>query len=277
MTVGRGLRTWPGSEKRITLSISAAGPAPPCARQAAAAGKPRRRPIPADARSRTLDHRAAPSPQRRPGAGGGEGIAAAQRERLGGLALRWPHDWDDLTKGLAEAGRILAPAGVCSSIERLVPPGARGHPSHGLSARAARKHSRDSSSTPVSSTSAGSTRAPETGRSRSSTQPERRPDLIRHASSFTVKATSHPAQEVAGSSRLHPRIPATLGRKTLLTAESPRIPAQGGNAKTGLSRRRSRVRVPSLPSSKVSANRHLLLTVQALRMGSVAQSWPVVD
>jgi SAM-dependent methyltransferase len=82
----------------------------------------RRRPMPADAPSRTLDHRAAPSPQRRPGAGGRESIAAAQRERLGRLALSSPHDWDDLTKGLAEAGRTLAPAGVCSSSSALCHP-----------------------------------------------------------------------------------------------------------------------------------------------------------
>jgi hypothetical protein len=37
-------------------------------------------------------------------------------------------------------------------------------------------------------------------------------------------------------------------RKALLARESPPIPAQAGSAKTGLSRRRSRVRVPSLPS-----------------------------
>ena len=40
------------------------------------------------------------------------------------------------------------------------------------------------------------------------------------------------------------------GRKTLLTGESPPIPAQPASAKTGLSRRRSRVRVPSLPFSE---------------------------
>ncbi len=40
---------------------------------------------------------------------------------------------------------------------------------------------------------------------------------------------------------------------------SPPFPAQSGNGKTGLSRRRSRVRVPSLPL-KHPANRYLLLS-----------------
>jgi SAM-dependent methyltransferase len=48
-------------------------------------------------------------------------------------ALSSLHDSDDLTKGLAEAGRILAPGGCLLVIERLVPPGARGHAAHGPS------------------------------------------------------------------------------------------------------------------------------------------------
>jgi hypothetical protein len=70
------------------------------------------------------------------------------------------------------------------------------------------------------------------------------------APSFAEKATTHPAlipQEVPGSSRKAPRIPATLGQNALVSPGSPPIPAQLGSAMTGLSRRRSRVRVPSLP------------------------------
>ncbi len=52
-------------------------------------------------------------------------------------------------------------------------------------------------------------------------------------------------------SRKHPPAPANSrndrGRKACLRGKSPPIPAQPGSAKTGLSRRRSRVRVPSLP------------------------------
>ena len=43
----------------------------------------------------------------------------------------------------------------------------------------------------------------------------------------------------------------------------PPIPAQPGSTMTGLSRRSSRVRVPSLPSLKVPANRHVVLPVVA--------------
>src|SRR5437879_3903625 len=43
-------------------------------------------------------------------------------------------------------------------------------------------------------------------------------------------------------------------------AESPPISAQPASTKTGLSRRRSRVRVPSLPPRKSPANRNLLLS-----------------
>ncbi len=82
-----------------------------------------------------------------------------------------------------------------------------------------------------------------------------------HPAPFTERATPHPAlipQEVAGSSRPMPGNPrnATVG-KPCSRRESPPIPAQPASTKTGLSRRRSRVRVPSLPL-KVPANRHLL-------------------
>jgi hypothetical protein len=57
------------------------------------------------------------------------------------------------------------------------------------------------------------------------------------------------------------------------TCSSPGIaadPAETGETKTGLSRRRSRVRVPSLPSLKVPANRHYLFPDQTQQSGS----WP---
>ena len=68
---------------------------------------------------------------------------------------------------------------------------------------------------------------------------------------FAIQATTHPAlipHEAAGSSRPSPRIPAN-GRveEACSQREYPPIPAQAASAKTGLSRRRSRVRVPSLP------------------------------
>jgi hypothetical protein len=67
----------------------------------------------------------------------------------------------------------------------------------------------------------------------------------------------------AGSSRPYPEIPATSRPKRLLSLESPPIPGQPGTAMTDLSRRRSRVRVPSLPFRKVAANRCCLLPVSA--------------
>jgi len=52
--------------------------------------------------------------------------------------------------------------------------------------------------------------------------------------------------------------------------ESTPIPAQPRSGKTGLSRRRSRVRVPSLPSLKVPANRHYVLPMWT----RPCASWP---
>ena len=70
--------------------------------------------------------------------------------------------------------------------------------------------------------------------------------------SSTAQTTTHPGQiphEVVGNPRPDPQIPATLTAKSPAHAPGiPPIPAQAGSAKTGLSRRRSRVRVPSLPS-----------------------------
>ncbi len=47
-------------------------------------------------------------------------------------ALSSVHRWSDRAAGLAEAGRVLAPAGRILLAERLVKPGARGHAAHGL-------------------------------------------------------------------------------------------------------------------------------------------------
>jgi hypothetical protein len=74
---------------------------------------------------------------------------------------------------------------------------------------------------------------------------------------------AHPA----GGRRRLPQAPAeprkgTVG-KPCSPRQSPPIPAQTGTTKTGLSRRRSRVRVPSLLSLEVPANRHLMLSIQA--------------
>jgi SAM-dependent methyltransferase len=48
-------------------------------------------------------------------------------------ALSSVHHWPDRAAGLAEAARVLAPAGRILLAERLVKPGARGHAGHGLS------------------------------------------------------------------------------------------------------------------------------------------------
>jgi hypothetical protein len=68
--------------------------------------------------------------------------------------------------------------------------------------------------------------------------------------SLASKTTAHPAlipQEVAGTSRRHPQIPAPQRCEHLLTPAIPADSPQPGSVMTGLSRRRSRVRVPSLP------------------------------
>jgi hypothetical protein len=89
----------------------------------------------------------------------------------------------------------------------------------------------------------------------------------RHRSMSAGEATSasraHPAQ---GRRKLplrpaNPRKP--TGGKPCSSGKSPGIPAHPGTTKTGLSRRRSRVRVPSLPSFEVPANGHSTLSDQA--------------
>jgi hypothetical protein len=67
---------------------------------------------------------------------------------------------------------------------------------------------------------------------------------------------TYPA-EPAGTSRRRPLIPARQLAKSPAHAGNPAYSGQPGDAKTGLSRRRSRVRVPSLPFSKLPAKRLL--------------------
>jgi ubiquinone/menaquinone biosynthesis C-methylase UbiE len=47
-------------------------------------------------------------------------------------ALSSAHHWPDRVAGWAEARRLLAPGGRLLVVERLTPPGARGHAAHGL-------------------------------------------------------------------------------------------------------------------------------------------------
>jgi hypothetical protein len=74
-------------------------------------------------------------------------------------------------------------------------------------------------------------------------------NCIRNTSPLSNKTSAHPASvrhEVAGSARPYPRIPATPARKTLLCL-IPAYPRSTRGRHARLSRRRSRVRVPSLP------------------------------
>jgi len=58
-------------------------------------------------------------------------------------ALSSIHHWPDRAAGLAEARRVLAGGGRILVAERLVPPGARGHGAHGLTADQAEQLARD--------------------------------------------------------------------------------------------------------------------------------------
>ncbi|MGH3782852.1 MAG: class I SAM-dependent methyltransferase [Pseudonocardiaceae bacterium] len=70
-----------------------------------------------------------------------EGAAEDLRERDGSATVVWSlatvHHWKDVTAGLAEIKRVLAPGGRFLAIERLVPPGATGLASHGWTPRQA--------------------------------------------------------------------------------------------------------------------------------------------
>jgi ubiquinone/menaquinone biosynthesis C-methylase UbiE len=63
------------------------------------------------------------------------GTAEALPLRDGTASALWSiatvHHWQDLRAGLAEARRVLRPAGRFLAIERRVAPGAHGHASHG--------------------------------------------------------------------------------------------------------------------------------------------------
>ena len=67
---------------------------------------------------------------------------------------------------------------------------------------------------------------------------------------FTNAGAPRPAvipHELPGDPPRHPQTPARDRPKSLLSSGIPAYPAQAWRAKPGLSRRRSRVRVPSLP------------------------------
>jgi ubiquinone/menaquinone biosynthesis C-methylase UbiE len=66
------------------------------------------------------------------------GRAEALPAEDGSVTVVWAvstfHHWDDPAAGLGEIRRVLAPGGRVVLAERLVPPGARGHAAHGLTA-----------------------------------------------------------------------------------------------------------------------------------------------
>src|SRR5436190_3729744 len=84
------------------------------------------------------------------------------------------------------------------------------------------------------------------------------PRAVRYRGNGAYRA--HPAR---GSRKL-PHAPGnprkSTSRKPCSREESPPIPSQPRSAMTGLSRRRSRVRVPSLPFFEAPANWHLALS-----------------
>jgi hypothetical protein len=72
-----------------------------------------------------------------------------------------------------------------------------------------------------------------------------------HPAGLRLRQRAHPAhipQEVAGNPRPYPAIPPRRRAKSPALAEIPAYSGHPGDTKTGLSRRRSRGRVPSLPS-----------------------------
>ncbi|MGH3935529.1 MAG: class I SAM-dependent methyltransferase [Pseudonocardiaceae bacterium] len=64
-----------------------------------------------------------------------QGTAEDLRQPDGSATVAWAlatvHHWTDVTAGLAEIKRVLAPGGRCLAIERHVRPGATGLASHG--------------------------------------------------------------------------------------------------------------------------------------------------
>jgi ubiquinone/menaquinone biosynthesis C-methylase UbiE len=66
------------------------------------------------------------------------GRAEALPAQDGSVTVVWAistfHHWDDPAAGLGEIRRVLTPGGRVILAERLVPPGARGHAAHGLTA-----------------------------------------------------------------------------------------------------------------------------------------------
>jgi len=64
--------------------------------------------------------------------GGAEALPLPDSSATVVWALSSLHHWSDRAAGLAEARRVLAPAGRILLVERLVEPGAHGHAAHGL-------------------------------------------------------------------------------------------------------------------------------------------------
>lgn len=77
----------------------------------------------------------------RPGISWVEGTAEDLPERDGSATVVWSlatvHHWRDVTAGLAEIKRVLAPGGRFLAIERVAHPGATGLASHGWTAQQA--------------------------------------------------------------------------------------------------------------------------------------------
>lgn len=69
--------------------------------------------------------------------GGAEALPLADGSATVIWALATVHHWRDVTKGLAEAHRVLAPGGRLLAVERQSPPDATGFASHGWTAQQA--------------------------------------------------------------------------------------------------------------------------------------------
>jgi ubiquinone/menaquinone biosynthesis C-methylase UbiE len=64
--------------------------------------------------------------------GGAEAVPLPDASATVVWSLSAVHHWSDRAAGLAEAKRVLAPGGRVFLVERLTPPGARGHQKYGL-------------------------------------------------------------------------------------------------------------------------------------------------